>query len=123
MDSSAGEAENYEDPSFELNPVLRSQDRSEDVSLAERERRLHGFQNVRDVSLESSKTAFVQSDATRTPFFYVRDHFPDSGNEELRLDVAEDLKNIPAVTQLGMCVRHNTLSQDRLLADQGNTDP
>ena len=52
VDSSTGEAEHHENPSFQHDFALRGQDGAEDICLAEREWRLNGLEDVWDVGLE-----------------------------------------------------------------------
>ena len=68
-------------------------------------------------SLEGCITLLVQLDTTRARFLQIGDHLPDSRDEEIGLDVAEDLKNISAMTHCNVCVLHNALCQNGFLAD------
>ena len=94
VNCTAGDAKHYEDPSLELDIVQGGQDRSKDVSLAIGEQRLNSLEEVRYISLESCETLLVQSDAARAGFLQIGNHLPDSRNEELGLDVAEDLEDV-----------------------------
>ena len=49
-------------------------------------------------------------------------HLVDSRDEELGLDVAEGLEDVPTMTQFDVCILHNTFCQYGFLADQGNSD-
>ena len=51
VDCTAVEAKHYKNPSLELDIVLGGQDRSEDVILAQGERRLYSLEDVRYISL------------------------------------------------------------------------
>ena len=106
-----------------LDVVLGGQDRSKDVSLAVGERRLEGLEDVRYISLEGCETLLVQFDAARAGFLQIGDHLPDSRDEELGLDVAEDLEYGPAMTHFYVCVLHDTFCQDGFLANQGDLNP
>ena len=64
----------------------------------------------------------MEFDATRAGFLHGGDHLVDSRDEEIGLYVAEGLENIPAMSQFGVCVPHNTLSQYGFLAGQGYSD-
>ena len=123
VNCTAGEAEHYEDPSLDLEVVLGGQDRSKDVCLAVGERRLDSLEDIRYVSLEGCETLLVQFDATRAGFLQIGDHLPDFRDEELGLDVAEDLEDVPAMTHLDVCILHDAFCQDGFLANQGDPDP
>ena len=114
VNCTAGETEHYEDPSLELGVVLGGQDRSKDISLAVGEMRLNGLEDVRYI---------VQFDAARAGFLQTGDHLPDSREEELGLDVAEDLEDVPTMTHFDVCVLHDTFFRDGFLANQGDPDP
>ena len=61
--------------------------------------------------------------AARAGFLQISDHLPDSRDEELGLDVAEDLEDVPAMTHFDMYVLHDALCKDGFLANQGEPEP
>jgi len=117
-----GKTENDQYPPLGLGTVFVSKDGSEDVSLTVGERRLYGLEDVRDVGLECSEWNLVQFDASRARFLQSSDHFPDTRNEEIGLDVSKHLENISTVAQLSMGIVQDAFGQDGLLADEGNPD-
>jgi len=117
-----GKTENDQYPPLGLGTVFVSKDRSEDVSLTVGERRLNRLEVVRDVGLECSEWNLVQFDASRARFLQSSDHFPDTRNEEIGLDVSKHLENISTVAQLSMGIVQDAFGKDGLLADEGNPD-
>ena len=93
-----GKAENNKDPSFGLVTIDVGENRSEDVGLTVGERRLNRLEDIGDVCFERREGYLIQLDASRAGLLKVRDHFADSRNEEVELDVCEHLKDIPAMT-------------------------
>ena len=89
--------------------------------MTEGKLRLDGFEDIRNVSLEGCITSLFQLDASRTLFLQISDNLPDSRYKELGLYVTEYLENISAMSQLFVCVLHDTFHQDSFLADQRNT--
>ncbi len=64
----------------------------------------------------------VQFDASRARFLLSSDHFPDTRDEEIGLDVSKHLEDISTVAQLDVGIVQDALGQDGLLADEGNPD-
>ena len=104
MHPATGKTENDQDPPLGLDAVLVSKDGSENVSLTVGERRLNGFEDVRDVSLKCSEWNLVQFDASRARFLQSCDHLSNTRNEEVGLNVGEHMENISTVTQISMSI-------------------
>ena len=77
---------------------MKCKDWSEDVSLIVGKRRLDGFEDVGNISLESCKAFLNQFEAGRAIFLQISDKFPNSSDVEFSKDVTENLENISPVT-------------------------
>jgi hypothetical protein len=116
MHPATGKTENDQDPPLGLDTVFVSKDGSENVSLTVGERRLNGFEDVRDVGLKCSEWNLVQFDASRARFLQSSDHFTNFRDEEI------GLKDIPTVTQISVSIVQDAFGKDSLLADEENPD-
>ena len=102
MHPATGKTENDQYPPLGLDNVFVSKDGSENIGLTVGERRLNGFEDVRDVGLECSEWNLVQFDASRARFLQSRDHLSNTRNEEVGLNVSKHLENISTVAQISM---------------------
>ena len=124
VDSTTGEAQDHENPSLQLEVPLVSKNGSNDVPLAEGERRLGGLEDVRDISLESRKAFLIKFNATRAGFLQISDHPSDAGDEELGLNVTEHLKDVSAMSKGNLCVPPaQCIWPGLFLTDEGNSNP
>ena len=59
VDSITGEAQDHENPSFELEASMLSEDGPKDVRLAEGEWRLGGLEDIRDINLKGCEAFLI----------------------------------------------------------------
>jgi len=104
MHPATGKTENDQDPPLGLDTVFVSKDGSENVSLTVGERRLDGFEDIRDVSLKCSEWNLVQFDASRARFLQSCDHLSNTRNEEVGLNVSKHMEDISTVAQISMSI-------------------
>ena len=123
MHPATGKTEDYQDPPLGLGAVFVRKDGSEYVSLAVGERRLDGFEDVRDISFKCCEWNLVQLDTSRARFLQSSDHFTNFRDEEIGLNVSKYLKDIPTVTQISVSIVQDAFGKNSLLADKRNPDP